>query len=108
MLETTLIALQDITLEKIFDDNGRKTLFSELPQIMQQVCALDYTYLCAIMSNSPFFPYVQSPTHKNFRQTRLSMANVALLACSHVYLNSGRIPSHQLDNFLFRKNNTSW
>lgn len=37
MLETTLIALQDITLEKIFDDNGRKTLFSELPQIMQQV-----------------------------------------------------------------------
>ncbi|XP_027084668.1 homeobox-leucine zipper protein ATHB-15 [Coffea arabica] len=36
MLETTLVALQDITLEKIFDDNGRKTLFSELPQIMQQ------------------------------------------------------------------------
>lgn len=37
MLETTLIALQDITLEKIFDDNGRKTLCSEFPQIMQQV-----------------------------------------------------------------------
>nr|GME20781.1 homeobox-leucine zipper protein ATHB-15-like [Ipomoea batatas] len=36
MLETTLVALQDITLEKVFDDNGRKTLFSELPQIMQQ------------------------------------------------------------------------
>ncbi|KAL3500605.1 hypothetical protein ACH5RR_039698 [Cinchona calisaya] len=36
MLETTLVALQDITLEKIFDDSGRKTLFSELPQIMQQ------------------------------------------------------------------------
>ncbi|XP_060208354.1 homeobox-leucine zipper protein ATHB-15-like isoform X1 [Lycium barbarum] len=36
MLETTLVALQDITLEKIFDDNGRKALFSELPQIMQQ------------------------------------------------------------------------
>ncbi|KAL7122027.1 hypothetical protein ACP275_01G020100 [Erythranthe tilingii] len=36
MLETTLIALQDITLEKIFNDNGRKTLFAELPQIMQQ------------------------------------------------------------------------
>lgn len=37
MLETTLVALQDITLEKIFNDNGRKTLFAELPQIMQQV-----------------------------------------------------------------------
>jgi hypothetical protein len=37
MLETTLVALQDITLEKIFDDNGRKTLYSEFPQIMQQV-----------------------------------------------------------------------
>ncbi|XP_059657165.1 homeobox-leucine zipper protein ATHB-15 [Cornus florida] len=36
MLETTLVALQDITLEKIFDDTGRKTLYSELPQIMQQ------------------------------------------------------------------------
>ncbi|KEH36075.1 class III homeodomain leucine zipper protein [Medicago truncatula] len=37
MLETTLVALQDITLEKIFDDNGKKTLCSEFPQIMQQV-----------------------------------------------------------------------
>lgn len=36
MLETTLVALQDITLEKIFDDNGRKNLCSEFPQIMQQ------------------------------------------------------------------------
>lgn len=37
MLETTLVALQDISLEKIFDDHGRKTLCSEFPQIMQQV-----------------------------------------------------------------------
>ncbi|XP_004501146.1 homeobox-leucine zipper protein ATHB-8 isoform X2 [Cicer arietinum] len=36
MLETTLVALQDITLEKIFDDNGKKSLCSEFPQIMQQ------------------------------------------------------------------------
>ncbi|KAK4745535.1 hypothetical protein SAY87_011847 [Trapa incisa] len=36
MLETTLVALQDITMEKIFDYNGRKTLCSEFPQIMQQ------------------------------------------------------------------------
>lgn len=37
MLETTLAALQEITLEKIFDDHGRKSLNSEFPQIMQQV-----------------------------------------------------------------------
>ncbi|KAL6510918.1 hypothetical protein OROGR_022042 [Orobanche gracilis] len=36
MLETTLVALQDYTLDKIFDDSGRKTLFSEFPKIMQQ------------------------------------------------------------------------
>ncbi|KAK8505317.1 hypothetical protein V6N13_045756 [Hibiscus sabdariffa] len=36
MLETTLVSLQDITLEKIFDENGRKTLFAEFPQVMQQ------------------------------------------------------------------------
>lgn len=37
MLETTLVALQDISLEKIFDDHGRKNLCSEFPQIMNQV-----------------------------------------------------------------------
>ncbi|KAL8098935.1 hypothetical protein AgCh_031594 [Apium graveolens] len=36
MLETTLAALQDITLEKIFDDHGKRNLSSEFPQIMQQ------------------------------------------------------------------------
>ncbi|GAB4842290.1 Homeobox-leucine zipper protein ATHB-15 [Ancistrocladus abbreviatus] len=32
MLETTLVALQDITLEKILDEHGRKALCSEFPQ----------------------------------------------------------------------------
>lgn len=45
MLETTLVALQDITLEKIFDDHGRKTLCSEFPQIMQQVWHLSENIL---------------------------------------------------------------
>ncbi|KAL8057602.1 hypothetical protein ABFX02_04G194400 [Erythranthe guttata] len=36
MLETTLVSLQDIPLEKIFDDCGRKALFSEFAKIMQQ------------------------------------------------------------------------
>ncbi|XP_061373259.1 homeobox-leucine zipper protein ATHB-8-like isoform X1 [Gastrolobium bilobum] len=36
MLETTLVELQDITLDKIFDDQRKKTLCFELLQIMQQ------------------------------------------------------------------------
>ncbi|CDP07109.1 unnamed protein product [Coffea canephora] len=36
MLETTLVALQDVTLDKIFDDTGRKALFAEFAKIMQQ------------------------------------------------------------------------
>ncbi|KAL6542691.1 Homeobox-leucine zipper protein ATHB-14 [Orobanche hederae] len=36
MMETTLVALQDIMLEKILDDAGRKILLSEFSKIMQQ------------------------------------------------------------------------
>ncbi|XP_020682623.1 homeobox-leucine zipper protein HOX32-like [Dendrobium catenatum] len=36
MLETTLVALQDITLENLLDDAGRKVLSSEFPKLMQQ------------------------------------------------------------------------
>jgi homeobox-leucine zipper protein len=39
MLETTLVALQDITLEKVLDDQGRNKLCTELPSIMEQVHA---------------------------------------------------------------------
>ena len=37
MLETTLVALQDITLDKIFDESGRKALFADFAKLMQQV-----------------------------------------------------------------------
>ncbi|KAG8049249.1 hypothetical protein GUJ93_ZPchr0009g114 [Zizania palustris] len=36
ILETTLVNLQDISLEMILDDEGRKALCSEFPKIMQQ------------------------------------------------------------------------
>ncbi|KAI3786093.1 hypothetical protein L1987_45220 [Smallanthus sonchifolius] len=36
MLETTLVALEEIMLEKILDEHGRKSLCYEFPQIMQQ------------------------------------------------------------------------
>ncbi|KAL9413133.1 hypothetical protein AB3S75_041746 [Citrus x aurantiifolia] len=43
MLETTLVALQDITLDKIFDESGRKALCADFAKLMQQ----GFTYLPA-------------------------------------------------------------
>jgi homeobox-leucine zipper protein len=43
MLETTLIALQDLTLDKIFDEAGRKALHAEIPKLMEQVQFLNST-----------------------------------------------------------------
>ncbi|CBI31458.3 unnamed protein product, partial [Vitis vinifera] len=40
MLETTLVALQDVSLDKIFDEAGRKALCNVVPQVMQQGFAL--------------------------------------------------------------------
>ncbi|KAL5757779.1 hypothetical protein ACOSP7_020390 [Xanthoceras sorbifolium] len=53
MLETTLVALQDITLEKIFDEQGRKTLCSEFPQIMQQGFACLNAGICVSSMGRP-------------------------------------------------------
>uniref|UniRef100_A0A3Q7EEX2 Uncharacterized protein n=1 Tax=Solanum lycopersicum TaxID=4081 RepID=A0A3Q7EEX2_SOLLC len=36
MLETTLLALEDLMLDKIVDEAGRKVLLSEFSKIMQQ------------------------------------------------------------------------
>lgn len=52
MLETTLVALQDITLEKILDDGGRKVLCAEFPKIMEQVRFK--TMLIAIINDKGF------------------------------------------------------
>ncbi|KAL0429859.1 UNVERIFIED_CONTAM: Homeobox-leucine zipper protein ATHB-15 [Sesamum radiatum] len=53
MLETTLVALQDISLEKIFDDHGRKNLCSEFPQIMQQGFATLQGGICLSSMSRP-------------------------------------------------------
>lgn len=42
MLETTLVALQDISLDKIFDESGRKTLCTDFAKLMQQVSLYEY------------------------------------------------------------------
>ncbi|KAL3840862.1 hypothetical protein ACJIZ3_025453 [Penstemon smallii] len=53
MLETTLVALQDISLEKIFDDHGRKNLCSEFPQIMHQGFASLQSGICLSSMGRP-------------------------------------------------------
>ncbi|KAI3915174.1 hypothetical protein MKW92_014953 [Papaver armeniacum] len=46
MLETTLVALQDITLDKIFDESGRKALCSDFAKLMEQGSAYLPAGLC--------------------------------------------------------------
>ncbi|KAK4421042.1 Homeobox-leucine zipper protein ATHB-14 [Sesamum alatum] len=46
MMETTLVALQDIMLEKILDEAGRKILLSEFSKIMHQGFAYLPTGVC--------------------------------------------------------------
>ncbi|CAO2814340.1 unnamed protein product [Amaranthus hypochondriacus] len=36
MLETTLVALQDVTLDKIFDESGRKSIYADFSRINEQ------------------------------------------------------------------------
>ncbi|KAL8045586.1 hypothetical protein ABFX02_08G124000 [Erythranthe guttata] len=48
MMETTLVALQDIMLEKILDESGRKILLAEFSKIMQQ----GFAYLPGGVCNS--------------------------------------------------------
>jgi MEKHLA domain len=54
MLETTLIALQDISLEKILDEEGRKALCSEFPKIMQQVTTYHVFYKASGLAFASF------------------------------------------------------
>jgi hypothetical protein len=44
MLETSLVALQDLTLDKIFDESGRKALFSEISKLMEVVQLVSHPF----------------------------------------------------------------
>lgn len=48
MLETTLVALQDVSLDKIFDEAGRKALCNVVPQVMQQVIFVGKLFLTLV------------------------------------------------------------
>ncbi|CAL0301033.1 unnamed protein product [Lupinus luteus] len=53
MLETTLVALQDIMLDKVLDEAGRKVLCSEFSNIMQQGFAYLPPGICVSSMNRP-------------------------------------------------------
>ncbi|XP_062195570.1 homeobox-leucine zipper protein HOX29-like [Phragmites australis] len=53
MLETTLVALQDVTLEKVFDGQGRTNLCTELPGVMEQGLACVQGGLCVSSLGRP-------------------------------------------------------
>ncbi|KAK7303562.1 hypothetical protein RJT34_14471 [Clitoria ternatea] len=53
MLETTLVALQDIVLDKVLDESGRKVLCSEFSKIMQQGFAYLPAGICVSSMNRP-------------------------------------------------------
>ncbi|TXG48117.1 hypothetical protein EZV62_027411 [Acer yangbiense] len=53
MLETTLVALQDIMLDKILDEAGRKILCSEFAKIMQQGFAYLPAGICVSSMGRP-------------------------------------------------------
>lgn len=55
MLETSLVALQDLTLDRIFDEPGKEALFSNIPKLMEQVetpFRLTHTLKCIIFQKS--------------------------------------------------------
>ncbi|XP_020215009.1 homeobox-leucine zipper protein ATHB-14 [Cajanus cajan] len=53
MLETTLVALQDIVLDKVLDEAGRKVLCIEFSKIMQQGFAYLPAGICVSSMNRP-------------------------------------------------------
>ncbi|KAG6691868.1 hypothetical protein I3843_10G082800 [Carya illinoinensis] len=63
MLETTLVALQDIMLDKILDEAGRKILCSEFSKIMQQGFAYLPAGMCVSSMGRPL-SYEQAITWK--------------------------------------------
>uniref|UniRef100_A0A1D1ZIN7 Homeobox-leucine zipper protein HOX32 n=1 Tax=Anthurium amnicola TaxID=1678845 RepID=A0A1D1ZIN7_9ARAE len=53
MLETTLVSLQDITLDKILDEGGQKILYTEFSKIMQQGFAYLPAGICSSSMGRP-------------------------------------------------------
>ncbi|EOA12902.1 hypothetical protein CARUB_v10025876mg [Capsella rubella] len=83
MLETTLVALQDITLEKIFDESGRKALCSDFAKLMQQGFACLPSGIC-VSTMGRHVSYEQAVAWKVFAASEDNNNNLHCLAFSFV------------------------
>ncbi|KAF5744712.1 homeobox-leucine zipper protein REVOLUTA [Tripterygium wilfordii] len=80
MLETTLVALQDITLDKIFDEPGRKSLCADFAKLMQQ----GFTYLPSGICMSTMGRHVSYEQAIGWKVLAAEENNVHCLAFSFV------------------------
>ncbi|KAG7606803.1 Homeobox-leucine zipper protein REVOLUTA [Arabidopsis thaliana] len=83
MLETTLVALQDITLEKIFDESGRKAICSDFAKLMQQGFACLPSGIC-VSTMGRHVSYEQAVAWKVFAASEENNNNLHCLAFSFV------------------------
>ncbi|KAL1197292.1 Homeobox-leucine zipper protein REVOLUTA [Cardamine amara subsp. amara] len=80
MLETTLVALQDITLEKIFDESGRKALCPDFAKLMQQGFACLPSGMC-VSTMGRHVSYEQAISWKVFAESEDNInSNIHCLA----------------------------
>ncbi|KAL0352790.1 UNVERIFIED_CONTAM: Homeobox-leucine zipper protein HOX32 [Sesamum angustifolium] len=92
MLETTLVALQDIMLEKILDEAGRKILLSEFSKIMQQGFAYLPGGVCVSSMGRPV-SYEQAVAWKVKGMGRGRGSGAASHGFSLIELNKGLVVS---------------
>ncbi|KAF3513880.1 hypothetical protein F2Q69_00007267 [Brassica cretica] len=74
MLETTLVALQGITLEKIFDESGRKALCPDFAKLMQQGFACLPSGMC-VSTIGRHVSYEQAVSWKVFSDCEVNNNN---------------------------------
>lgn len=89
MLETTLVSLQDIMLDKILDEAGRKILLSEFPKIMQQVRLLTFgvsipKFWVPQLKHHQHFSMRYKPLRKPFHPAR--PGNWICFHCFHAFI----------------------
>ncbi|CAH2065370.1 unnamed protein product [Thlaspi arvense] len=80
MLETTLVALQDITLEKIFDESGRKALCPDFAKLMQQGFACLPSGMC-VSTMGRHVSYEQAVSWKVFADSEDNNNNNNSIHC---------------------------
>lgn len=106
MLETTLVALQDITLEKIFDESGRKALYDDFAKLMQQVVFFPRTSLmlserCREIGVSQIALFLEIGI-LSLSVWFLGFSGIRLLAWRHLHVDNGAAhllrPGHCLES----------